>query len=80
MRSTSADTWGGASFLPRTSTHASPLSALTIEYGIRSMSFWTAFSSNLRPIRRLTAYRVFLGLATAWRLAGAPTSVSPSSM
>src|SRR4051812_42634213 len=44
------------------------------------MSFWTSFSSNLRPMRRLIAYSVFLGLVTAWRLAGAPTSTSPSSM
>jgi hypothetical protein len=27
LRSTSAETWGGAIFLPRTSTQASPLSA-----------------------------------------------------
>jgi len=44
------------------------------------MSFWTSFSSNLRPISRLIAYSVFLGLVTAWRLPGAPTSTSPSSM
>ncbi|MNK63015.1 hypothetical protein D3C87_822160 [compost metagenome] len=43
------------------------------------MSFWTSFSSNLRPIRRLIAYSVFLGLVTAWRLAEAPTKTSPSS-
>jgi hypothetical protein len=33
------------------------------------MSFWTTSSLNLRPIRRLTANRVFCGLVTAWRLA-----------
>src|SRR5690606_30117968 len=33
---------------------------------------------NLRPIRRLTAKKVFLGLVTAWRLAEAPTITSPS--
>src|SRR6218665_3720835 len=43
------------------------------------MSFCTSFSVNLRPIRRLTAYSVFLGLVTAWRLAEAPTRISPSS-
>ena len=43
------------------------------------MSFCTSFSVNLRPIRRLTANSVFLGLVTAWRLAEAPTSTSPSS-
>ena len=31
-----------------------------------------------RQIRRLTAKKVFLGLVTAWRLAAAPTSTSPS--
>src|SRR5690606_30941436 len=49
-------------------------------YGIRWMSFWTSFSSNLRPIKRLTAYSVFCGLVTACRLAGAPTRISPSAM
>ncbi|KDC37837.1 DnaK domain protein, partial [Bordetella bronchiseptica GA96-01] len=73
--STNGDTFlGGEDFDQRI------IDYIISEYGIRSMSFWTAFSSNLRPIRRLTAYRVFLGLVTAWRLAGAPTSVSPSSM
>src|SRR4030095_11858630 len=43
------------------------------------MSFWTSFSSNLRPISRLIAYSVFLGLVIACRLADAPTSISPSS-
>src|SRR6202023_4086008 len=33
---------------------------------------------NLRPMRRLMANRVFWGLVTAWRLAGWPTSTSPS--
>ena len=43
------------------------------------MSFCTSFSVNLRPIRRFTAYSVFFGLVTAWRLADAPTRTSPSS-
>ena len=43
------------------------------------MSFCTSFSSNLRPIRRLTAKIVFFALVTACRLAGAPTRISPSS-
>ncbi len=51
-----------------------------IEYGIRPMSFWTSFSSKRRPIRRFTANSVFFGLVTDWRLAGAPTSTSLSSM
>ena len=43
------------------------------------MSFWTSFSSNRRPISRLTAKIVFLALVTACRFAGAPTRISPSS-
>jgi hypothetical protein len=43
------------------------------------MSFCTSFSVNLRPIRRFTAYSVLRGLVTAWRLAEAPTRISPSS-
>src|SRR5690349_19461799 len=43
------------------------------------MSFCTSFSSKRRPIRRLTANTVFFALVTAWRLAGAPTRISPSS-
>src|SRR5512137_487130 len=36
--------------------------------------------SMRRPIRRLIAKKVFSGLVTAWRLAGWPTSVSPSAL
>ncbi len=42
------------------------------------MSFWTTASSKRRPIRRFTAWNVFCGLVTAWRLAGWPTRISPS--
>src|SRR5580658_10293958 len=42
------------------------------------MSFCTTSSSNLRPISRLTADRVFCGLVTAWRLADWPTRTSSS--
>src|SRR3984885_9785561 len=42
------------------------------------MSRCTTSSSNLRPMRRLMANSVFCGLVTAWRLAGWPTSTSPS--
>src|SRR5258706_14704085 len=42
------------------------------------MSRCTTSSSNLRPMRRLMANRVFCGLVTAWRLAGWPTTTSPS--
>ena len=37
----------------------------------------TSGESNLRPMRRLTAKTVFLGLVRAWRLAIWPTSRSP---
>src|SRR3954462_10518063 len=47
---------------------------------MRLMSFWTSFSSNLRPMRRFTAKMVFLALVTAWRLAGAPTRISSLSV
>src|ERR1700722_13932892 len=43
------------------------------------LSFSTIGSSHLRPIRRLMAKKVLEGLVTAWRLAGWPTSRSPSS-
>ena len=42
------------------------------------MSFWTIFSSKRRPMSRFTAYSVFCGLVTAWRLADCPTSTSSS--
>jgi len=42
------------------------------------MSRFTTSSVNLRPIRRLTAARVFAGLVTAWRLADCPTNTSLS--
>src|ERR1700739_2981909 len=42
------------------------------------MSRCTTSSSNLRPMRRLIANRLFCGLVAAWRLAGCPTSASPS--
>jgi len=66
--------------LPRTSTHASPLSALTILNGEMAMSRCTASVSNLRPMRRLMENRVFSGLVTAWRLACWPTGLSPLSV
>ena len=65
-------------FLPRTSTQASPLSALAILYETMLMSFCTTSSVNLRPIRRFTANSVFCGLVTLWRLADWPTSTSSS--
>src|SRR3954468_1274987 len=47
-------------------------------YGTSSVSFLVTGSSKRRPIRRFTAKTVFSGLVTAWRLAGWPTSRSPS--
>ncbi len=44
------------------------------------MSFLVMGSSKVRPIRRLMAKNVRSGLVTAWRLAGWPTSRSPSSV
>src|SRR3954468_1554043 len=44
------------------------------------MSFWTSFSSNLRPMRRFTAKMVFFALVTTWSLAGAPTRISSLSV
>src|SRR5690606_5526754 len=77
--STLAETSCGASFLPSASaTQASPFSCWVIAYGTRPRSFCTSASVNLRPIRRFTAWKVFLGLVTAWRLAEAPTRTSPS--
>ena len=44
------------------------------------MSFCTTSSVKRRPIKRLTAYSVFFGLVTAWRLALWPTRISSSSV
>src|SRR5882757_10365627 len=44
-----------------------------------ALSLATTGSAKLRPIRRLIAKRVLVGLVTAWRLAGWPTRRSPSS-
>src|SRR5210317_1940517 len=74
-----AEISGALYCLPRTSTQASPLSALIILKGLISMSFLTASESIFRPIRRLMAKRVFSGLVTAWRFACWPTSRSPLS-
>src|SRR4051812_6978307 len=44
-----------------------------------ALSLATTGSAKLRPIRRLIAKRVLVGLVTAWRLAGWPTRRSPAS-
>ena len=43
------------------------------------MSFFVIGSSNLRPIRRFIANKVFLGLVTPCLFAGPPTNFSPDS-
>ena len=63
--STAALICEGAFLSPCTSTQASPLSARTILYGTMSTSFFTTGSSNRRPISRLTANTVLVGLVTA---------------
>lgn len=44
------------------------------------MSFWTAGSSQLRPISRLASKIVFSGLLVSWFLAASPISRSPSAV
>src|ERR1700733_11143918 len=44
------------------------------------LSLDTNGSSNRRPIRRLTAKIVLVGLVTAWRLADWPTRRSPDGV
>ncbi len=48
--------------------------------GLMPMDFFTSASLNLRPMSRLIANRVLVGLVTAWRLAIWPTSRSPLSV
>ena len=73
---TNADICDGEYFSPFASTQASPLSALTILNGEVKMSFCTESPSNFLPINRLAANIVFVGLVTAFLLAGIPTSCS----
>mmetsp|Transcript_7794 Transcript_7794/g.23862 ORF Transcript_7794/g.23862 Transcript_7794/m.23862 type:complete len:253 (-) Transcript_7794:71-829(-) len=80
LPSTKAPTCEGEYFSPRASSHASPLSALTTLYGTVSISRCVCSSSNVRPMRRLVAKSVPVGLVTACRLAGMPTSRSPLSV
>ena len=44
------------------------------------MSRCTSSSWKRRPIKRLIANKVLFGLVTAWRFAGEPTKISPSSV
>ncbi len=69
--------WLGDSFWPPASTQASPLGPATILYGTIFISFWVCASLNCRPIKRFVPKSVFVGLVTACRLAGVPTSLSP---
>ena len=49
------------------------------KYGLTPIDFLTSGSVNFRPINRLMANRVRVGLVTACRLAICPTSLSPLS-
>ena len=53
-------------------------SAETTLKGHSFMSCWTAASVNLRPIRRLASYTVFVGLSDAWFFAASPIRRSVS--
>src|SRR5271170_1196181 len=75
-----AEISGGLYFLPRISTHAAPSSFFTTLYGSTLSAFWTSASSKRRPIRRLIAKTVLVGLVIDWRLAIWPTSRSPASV
>ena len=75
-----AETCDGEYCLPCASTQASPLPALVILNGTSLRSRSTSGSSERRPIRRLIAKKVLVALVTACRLAGSPTSFSPSSV
>ena len=46
-------------------------------YGTVALSFWTAGSAKMWPMKRLMPNTVFLGLVTAWRRASSPTRRSP---
>ena len=60
-------------FVPATSTTASPPAPSTMAKGLTPMDFLTSGSVNFRPISRLMANSVLVGLVTAWRLAIWPT-------
>ena len=71
-----AEISGGGNILSPASTRASPFGPSTTSYGTIFCSSDT--SAALRPMKRLIEKTVFLGLVTAWRLAGVPTSRWPS--
>ena len=79
LTSTAEPTSDGEILRPCASTHASPDSALAILYAFMRTIFCTSGSSNRRPISRFVAANVLVGLVTACRLAGAPTSRVPSA-
>ena len=58
-------------------TRTPPLGADFISNGTVPLSFWTAGSAKVWPMKRLMPKIVFLGLVTAWRLASRPTKRSP---
>src|SRR5579885_1597824 len=75
-----AEISGGLYRLSRISTHAAPSSFFTTLYGRTLSAFCTSASSKRRPIRRLIAKTVLVGLVIACRLAIWPTSRSPDSV
>src|SRR5208282_3614595 len=75
-----AEISGGLYFLPRISTQAAPSSLRTTLYGKTLSAFCTSASSKRRPIKRLIANTVLVGLVIDWRLAIWPTSRSPASV
>ncbi len=80
LLSTIAEISAGAYSLPSTSILASPSLPSTILNGAVSRIFFTSGSLYLRPMSRLMAYRVRVGLVIACLLAICPTSRSPLSV
>ena len=79
FRKTKLDIWLGEYSSSCTLTHASPFLAPISSNGTRSVKALVDLSLKRRPISRLIANNVFSGLVTACRLAGWPTSRSPSA-
>ena len=79
FRSTKLEIWLGEYSSPCTFTHASPFFAPISSKGTKSAKSLVDLSLKRRPISRLIANNVFSGFVTACRLAGWPTSRSPSA-
>ncbi len=75
-----AEIWLGLYFLPLDVDPGVAVVALDDLVGHQARRcFLDIGSSKRRPIRRLIANSVLVGLVTAWRLAAWPTSRSPES-